>query len=236
MQTAVERMLWGKCVNAGQTCIAPDYVLVPRARMEAFVAEYRRGYARLYPDGRDVTNIVDDEHVARMERFLEDARQRGATIISAGKDTQDDRAVSTRLLLNVSDDMTVMKEEIFGPLLPVVPYDSIEDAIAFVRARPRPLAIYVMSFEAATVRQVLDATVSGGVVVNDTINQFLAEDAPFGGVGHSGMGSYHGREGFRTFSNARTVMRRGRFFYSSALVFPPYRGFINRMVRSFFLR
>lgn len=236
MKTAAERMLWGKSMNAGQVCTSPDYVLVPEARVESFVEEYGKRYARLYPGGQDVTCLVDEEQLLRIEGFLEDAREKGAIIVRAGDDPVDKRAISTRLILNVRDDMALMKEEIFGPLLPIIPYERIEDAITYVRLRPRPLALYVMSLDKSVVRHVLNGTVSGGVAVNDTVMQFVADDAPFGGVGHSGMGRYHGREGFLTFSNARTVLTRGGFFNMGRLVHPPYGGIFQRFIQYLFQR
>jgi len=236
MKTAVERMLWGKSMNAGQVCVAPDYVLLPGSRVESFVEEYGRRYEKLYPGGHDVTCIVDEEHMARIEAFLEDAREKGAIIVRAGDDPVDNRAISTRLILNVTDEMALMREEIFGPLLPIVPYERLEDAIAYVRSRPRPLAIYLMSQDKSVIKLVLDGTVSGGVVINDTVMQFVANDAPFGGVGPSGMGRYHGREGFLALSNARTVFSRGRRFNLAKMVHPPYGGFFQRIIEYLFMR
>jgi len=236
MKMAVERMVWGKSINAGQICIAPDYVLLPKSRVEAFVEEYGRQYSRLYPEGLDVTCLVDEEHLIRIEEFLEDARQKGAVIVRAGDDPVDRRAISTRLILNVNEEMAVMKEEIFGPLLPVLPYERIEDAIRYLRTRPNPLAIYVMSLDKAVIRLLLDSTVSGGLIINETVNQFILDDAPFGGIGPSGMGRYHGREGFLAFSNARTVMSRGKFFNTGKLVHPPYGGVFQRLLEYIFLR
>ena len=236
MKTAVERMIWGKGINAGQVCISPDYVMLPMDRVEAFVGEYGRQYSRMYPGGQDVPCLIDEEHLMRIEGFLEDARDKGAVIVRAGDDPDDRRAISTRLILNVNEDMALMKEEIFGPLLPVLPYENIEDAIKYVRSRPAPLAVYLMSTDKATIELILDTTVSGSVVVNDTVNQIMADSAPFGGVGHSGMGRYHGREGFLAFSNARTVMRRGGRFYAGKLVHPPYGGIFQRLVEYLFLR
>jgi len=236
MKTAVERVLWGKSMNAGQICMAPDYVLLPGNRVESFVEEYGRRYEKLYPGGQDVTCIVDEEHMARIETFLEDAREKGAIIVRAGDDPVDNRAISTRLILNVTDDMALMKEEVFGPLLPIVPYERLEDAIAYVRSRPRPLAIYVMSQDKAFIKHVLDGTVSGGVAVNDSVVQFIADDAPFGGVGPSGMGRYHGREGFLAFSNARTVFRRSGRFNPIKMLHPPYGGLFQRIIEYLFMR
>jgi coniferyl-aldehyde dehydrogenase len=179
---------------------------------------------------------VDEEHLIRVEEFLEDARQKGAVIVRAGDDPVDRRAISTRLLLNVNENMAIMKEEIFGPLLPVLPYENLEDAIRYVRSNPAPLSVYVMSLHKSVIQLVLESTVSGSLVINETVNQFIADDAPYGGVGPSGMGRYHGREGFLALSNARTVMRRGRRFNIGKLVHPPYGGVFQRLIEYIFMR
>ena len=144
--------------------------------------------------------------------------------------------MATKLLLNVTDHMQVMKEEIFGPLLPIIPYDSIDEALEYVRHRPRPLALYILSHDKRVIRRILDNTHSGGVGINDTVMLFVADDAPFGGVGPSGMGMYHGREGFLTFSNQRTVLERGSLFNTGLLARPPYGRFFGRLLSYFFIR
>ena len=241
MNEAVKNMIWGKCMNAGQICMAPDYMLVPRQRVDEFVTEYKRAFKRMYgsAESPDMTAVIDEAHMRRIDEFVDDALAKGATVIEAGsafppvgKGSQ----APTKLLLNVTDDMQVMREEIFGPLLPVIPYDTIDGAIEYVRKRPRPLALYVLSHDKAFTRRILDGTHSGGVGVNDTAMLFVAEDAPFGGVGPSGMGMYHGREGFLTFSNQRTVLERGRFFNTGLLAMPPYGRFWGRLLSYFFIR
>ncbi len=233
---AVERMAWGKTVNAGQTCIAPDYVLVPTGRVSEFVGEYRRRYAAMYPGGAEQCSVVNDIHFKGILNLLDDARDKGAEIISAGIDGAHERALATRLVINTTAHMTLMQQEIFGPVLPIVPYDGIDEAIDFVHSLDRPLALYMMSHDSALVRRVLDATISGGAAINDTTMQFVADDAPFGGVGPSGMGSYHGKEGFLTFSHARTIVEGRKLFNTGKLVHPPYGGLISRFLLKYFLR
>ncbi|WP_338589858.1 coniferyl aldehyde dehydrogenase [Shewanella khirikhana] len=240
MDTAVERMIYGKCLNAGQICVAPDYVLVPQGKEDAFIAAYQAKFAALY--GKVETNndygaIINERQWQRLMQVLEDAKARGATVHSASGEAPLDaiRKLPTQLLTNVNDEMQVLQEEIFGPLLPIIPYASLEDAIAYINARPRPLALYLMSFDGQTQDKVLKATHSGGVCLNETVFHVAADDAPFGGIGPSGMGHYHGEEGFRTFSHAKTVLKRGRL-NTGKLVHPPYGNAIQQLLMKAFLR
>jgi acyl-CoA reductase-like NAD-dependent aldehyde dehydrogenase len=206
--------MYGKCLNAGQTCIAPDYALVPEESVAAFISAAQRTVAALYPTlaaNPDYTAIVDDRHRARLAQLLDEALGKGATqfvINPAGEDLAGTGKCAPTLLTGVDDSMAVMREEIFGPILPVVSYRTLDDAIAFVNARPRPLALYVFEHESGAVEQVVRQTVSGGVTVNETILHIAQEELPFGGVGASGMGQYHGREGFATFSKRKAVFRQ----------------------------
>jgi acyl-CoA reductase-like NAD-dependent aldehyde dehydrogenase len=227
IEEAATRIVYGKCLNAGQTCIAPDYVLLPEERMEDFVAAAQVSIARLYPrlaDNPDYTAIVNARHRERLRAVLEDAKAKGARIVEVNPAREDFSAspkMAPCLLTGVTPDMRVMQDEIFGPLLPLVPYRTLDEALAFVNARPRPLALYVFDHDASTVERVLAETVSGGVTVNETILHIAQEDLPFGGVGASGMGEYHGRAGFETFSKRKAVFFQSRF--SGLKLFrPPY--------------
>lgn len=233
---AAERIAVGKLVNAGQTCIAPDYALVPRARVREFAAAVRAAVTRLYPDplaSPDYSSIIDARHLARLVGYLEEARARGAEVIPLAAETAHPDPASRRLpavlLLDVPGDCRVMREEIFGPLLPVVAYDGFADALAYVNARPRPLALYLFEHDEARIQAVLAGTVSGGVTINDTILHIAQDDLPFGGVGPSGMGRYHGREGFLAFSNVKAVFRQSRV-NAMALFNPPYGRMFERLV------
>lgn len=213
---AASRVMFGKCLNAGQTCIAPDYALVPEESVSDFVEAAQRAVAGLYPTlaaNPDFTAIVDARHRERLSRLLDDAIARGARAIEINPAGEDVAAAGKRaptLLTGVDASMAVMREEIFGPVLPVVPYRTLEEAIDFVNARPRPLALYVFEHDGAAIDRVLANTVSGGVAVNETIVHIAQDDLPFGGVGESGMGRYHGREGFDTFSQRKSVFRQSR--------------------------
>jgi coniferyl-aldehyde dehydrogenase len=233
---AAGRIAYGKCLNAGQTCIAPDYALVPEERVDAFVEAARAAIAAHYPTlaaNPDFTAIVDARHRDRLARLLEDAVGKGARAIEVNPAGEDVAAAGKRaptLLTGVDDSMAVMREEIFGPLLPIVAYRDLDEAIAFVNARPRPLALYVFEHDGDAVRRVIERTVSGGVTVNETILHIAQDDLPFGGVGASGMGRYHGREGFETFSQMKAVFRQPRL-NGLKLFRPPYGARFERLVR-----
>lgn len=232
---AVERILAGKLLNAGQTCIAPDYVLLPRAELPAFVDAARRQARRSYPGGlanADYCSIVDDRQYRRLLADLDEAAGRGvrteALFDGAARDDARHR-LAPALLIDAPQDCRAMRDEIFGPLLPLVPYERIEDAIAFINARPRPLALYWFDRDGARVESALRAVPAGGVTLNDTLLHVAQEGLPFGGVGASGMGHYHGRWGFDTFSKLEGVFRQSRL-NAMALFLPPYRPLMRRML------
>jgi acyl-CoA reductase-like NAD-dependent aldehyde dehydrogenase len=238
---AVERIVRGKLLNAGQTCIAPDYALVPRGKVEEFVRLFRETASRFYPrilDNPDYAAIINSRHYERLERLIGDARAKGArieTIDPAGElagahGSPQLRRMAPTAIADVTDAMTVAREEIFGPLLPIVAYDTLEDAIGYVNARPRPLALYYFDDNRTRIRHVLQNTVSGGVTINDTVYHFAQEELPFGGIGASGMGSYHGRDGFNTFSHAKGVFLQSRLTPTS-LMTPPYDAWFQRIIR-----
>ncbi|MGS3184967.1 coniferyl aldehyde dehydrogenase [Aeromonas taiwanensis] len=240
MALAVERMIFGKSLNAGQICVAPDYVLLPRGQEQAFIEAYRSHFTRLYPKGLaspDYGSVVNAQQYARLTAWLDEARQAGAQVHPCTSPARDDSAhrLAPHLLTEVPDHCQVMQQEIFGPLLPIVPYDSLDEAIAYVAARPRPLALYLMSLDEPLQRRLIRETHAGGMAINESLFQAAADDAPFGGIGPSGMGHYHGREGFLTFSKAKTVLRRGRFS-PGGLIHPPYRRWYQRLMMALFLR
>ena len=225
LAVAAPRLALGKLLNAGQTCIAPDYALVPAGRVDAFVAAMRAAVAAMYPrftDNDDYTSIVSDRHYARLEQLLADARAQGAQLLELGEPAEAGRRrMPPVLVLGATDAMQIMREEIFGPLLPVVPYGSIGEAIDYVNRRDRPLALYWFGEDAASRDAVLARTAAGGVTVNDCLWHFAQEDLPFGGIGPSGMGAYHGEAGFRTFSKEKPVFHQPALTGMS-LMRPPY--------------
>jgi coniferyl-aldehyde dehydrogenase len=214
MEKAALRIMHGKTLNAGQICTAPDYVLVPEGTERAFVAEATKAVETMYPSGLkdndDYTSIVNQRHFDRLKGLIEDAREKGAEVVEINPKGEDFSQQPTHklpptLLLNTTDDMAVMQEEIFGPVMPVRGVASVDAAIADINARPRPLALYYFGEDSAERERVLNRTTAGGVTINDTLFHVAQEDLPFGGVGPSGMGHYHGCEGFLEFSHAKGV-------------------------------
>jgi coniferyl-aldehyde dehydrogenase len=232
----IDRIAWGKLINAGQTCIAPDYMLVPRGEVDRFVALLRISMTRLYPKFRsnpDYSGIISERHLRRLRELIEDARGRGASVIEVAPSDSTlaaaDRQLPPTLLLNVTDSMRVMSEEIFGPILPIIPYDNLVEALAYVNRHERPLALYWFGQNSAARDQVLAGTIAGGVSINDTLLHIAQEGLPFGGVGASGQGHYHGEFGFRQFSKEKPVFIQSRFS-GGGLIRPPYKPSIERVL------
>lgn len=236
LTSAAERICFGKTMNAGQTCVAPDYVLVPKQRLEAFVEAYKQAFNRLYPDidQQDYTSIINAAQKQRLEKYLDEAENTGTRIEKLARTGHNSR-LAPALVIDPEAELAIMQEEIFGPLLPVIPYDSLDDAISYVNARPRPLALYFFSQNKNDKNTVLTQTHAGGVCLNDTIFHVAAEDMPFGGIGPSGMGHYHGKEGFITFSKAKSVLSKG-WLNSAKFIYPPYNKGLNKLLYKLFIR
>jgi coniferyl-aldehyde dehydrogenase len=222
------RLVTGKLLNAGQTCIAPDYVLAPADRVDAIVDALAASVAALYPTleaSPDYTSIVNDRHYARLVALIDDASRKGARVIrlNPGNELLPERTrkLAPTLLVGVRDDMTAMREEIFGPVLPIEPYATLDEAIAKINARPRPLALYAFGGDALARERVLRETLAGGMTLDDTLWHFSNEELPFGGVGASGIGTYHGERGFRTFTHEKAVFAQPRLALTW-LLRPPY--------------
>lgn len=236
LQLAAERIAAGKFLNAGQTCIAPDYVLLHVSQRDAFVRAMRVYVRSHYPslrESRDYASIVNDSHYSRLLGLLDEAKTAGATVITLAEDDANapqTRVLAPTLVLDADESLRVMREEIFGPILPIVTYQDIDEAIAYVNARPQPLALYHFDHDRARTQRVLGACIAGGVCVNDTVLHFSQSRLPFGGVGASGMGAYHGHAGFLTFSHRMPVFRQSRIS-TFALLRPPYRTLANRLAR-----
>lgn len=235
LEEAAERIAYGKLLNAGQTCIAPDYVLVPERSLQSFAEKVRAQMRRMFgtdPANKDYTSIISDRHYARLEGLVADAAQRGAKILQPAKADDPNwkahRKFPPTLILGATEAMAVMQEEIFGPVLPVLGTREPAEAIAFVNARDRPLALYWFGKDGAARDEVLARTISGGVTVNDCLFHFAQINQPMGGVGASGSGAYHGEWGFRTFSKLKPVFYRSKFNRLADL-YPPYGGKIARL-------
>ncbi|MDU4250441.1 coniferyl aldehyde dehydrogenase [Pseudomonas sp.] len=237
MKDAAERIAFGKSLNAGQTCVAPDYVLVPQNRVDEFVESYRQVVQGFFPkleNNPDYTAIINERQLARLNSYLADAQARGATVVPLFPQAQG-RRLPQALVLNVSDEMKIMQEEIFGPLLPVIPYQSLDQALSYINEHDRPLALYYFGYDKREQDHVLAQTHSGGVCLNDTLLHVAQDDMPFGGVGPSGMGHYHGHEGFLTFSKAKGVFSKPRF-NAARVIYPPYGKSLQKLVYKLFIR
>ena len=239
MNSAVDAVIIGKAINSGQICVAPDYVFVPENRKQEFIDTFLKRYSEYYINDNNTntkTHIVTDKQYSRLESFLEDAKAKGATITPVKETTSaNGRLIYPHIITNTTEDMLVMKEEIFGSILPVISYKDINEVISYINKNQRPLALYIMSTNNQLIDRILKNTHSGGVSINDSAMHVAADDAPFGGVGHSGMGHYHGHEGFLTFSKAKTVLHskawlpRNRFILKN-------RDFAFKALRTLFLR
>ncbi len=234
LQAAARSIAAGKLLNTGQTCIAPDYALVPRSQVDAFVEALRQAVSRLYPTiaaNPDYTSIATDRHLARLHTLVDEARSLGARVVPLHAEAQTDtltRKMPPLALLDIDERMRVMQEEIFGPLLPVRPYDRIDECIACINGRDRPLALYYFGHDRAERERVLRQTLAGGVTVNDTLLHIGQESLPFGGVGASGMGAYHGEWGFRALSKETGVFHQSAL-NGVGLLFPPYGAAFERV-------
>ena len=236
LERAATRIMAGKLLNAGQTCIAPDYVLVPRDSVDAFVRCAQRQARQMYPSGladRDYCSIVDARQYERLTRYLDEAQSSGTRAVALfDGPPRDDlgHRLGPVVLVDPAPSLAVMRDEIFGPVLPVLPYDRPEDAVAFINAQPHPLAMYWFDDDQARARWALEQTHVGGACINETLMHVAQEELPFGGVGPSGMGHYHGKWGFDSLSKLTPVFRQSRL-NGMGLFMPPYRPIVHRMLR-----
>ena len=223
LKVAVERLLFGKLLNAGQTCLAPDYVFVHKEQLDDFTALLQAKAKRFYPNWKEeaYTALSSEKQLERYNELLNDAKEKGADIVPLlGELEPQGRKVPPIMVLNSTEDMLIRQEEIFGPMLPVISYDEHSQVIDYINNQPRPLALYLFSHNTKVTSDYMLKTVSGGVTLNDTIFHVSQEELPFGGVGASGMGHYHGEEGFKTFSKAKSIFKQSRFA-GTKLMYPP---------------
>ncbi len=239
MQTAANRIMFGKTMNAGQICLAPDYVFVPEGKVDGFVSAAQSAVQTMYPtlkDNPDYTSVVNQRHYDRLQGYLEDAKSKGAEIVEINPAKEDftqqpHHKIPPTLVLNPTDDMKVMQDEIFGPVFPVKTYEHVKSAVDYVNDHPRPLGLYYFGEDQGEERMVLDRTTSGGVSLNDVVMHVSVDDLPFGGVGPSGMGSYHGHDGFKTFSHAKAIFTAPKT-EKIAMIRPPWGPKLEKILKS----
>lgn len=230
LNKAAKRIMAGKTLNSGQICLAPDYILIAKENKEAFIEAARAAVEELYPSGiinnDDYTSIVNERHYERINSYITDAKEKGAEVVALNPQNEDQQKqenhkVIPHIIVDANDDMSVMQDEIFGPILPIKTYDHIQEAIDYVNDHDRPLALYYFGSNKAEQEDVLNNTISGGVTINDVIFHVSQEDLPFGGIGPSGMGFYHGKEGFHEFSHKRSIFKQPNAELL-AILRPPY--------------
>jgi coniferyl-aldehyde dehydrogenase len=239
IQASAKRVMFGKTMNAGQICLAPDYVMVHKDKKDEFISEAEKAVADYYPNIKnndDYTSIINERHFDRLNGLIDDAREKGATINQINPSNEDFSQqeffkIPPTIITDTSDDMRVMKEEIFGPILPVLEYTDVEEALDTINSKDRPLGLYYFGTDKNEQSNVLDNTSSGGVTINNVVGHIQQQDLPFGGVGPSGMGRYHSQDGFKNFSNARAIFKDVPFFMDNlafGMIRPPYKeGFEN---------
>lgn len=233
VEKAAKSIMWGKFLNNGQTCIAPDYLYVHEKILPEFLEKAKAAIAKMYgadaQTSPDYCRIVNERHFGRVKRLLDDATAHGATVVTGGAAVAGDKFIAPTLLTNVGTDSLVMQEEIFGPVLPIISYSDITLPIAHINANPKPLALYVYSKNQCNIDKVISETSSGGACINMSILHFSHNNLPFGGVNNSGIGSSHGEFGFKAFSHERAVLRDQ--YSSTPLLFPPYTASVKRLIK-----
>ena len=236
LKKASDRIWNGKLMNAGQTCIAPDYVYVKEEVLGDWMEATNNSISLMYPsifDNDDYTSVVNEGHYARLDGYIEDAKNKGADVIEINPANESEKShnkMMPTIILNATDDMLVMQEEIFGPIMPVKTYNQIDEVVDYINLHERPLGLYYFGNKKSEEEFVMSNTVSGGAALNDVIFQFIQDDLPFGGIGPSGMGNYHGIEGFRTFSLARGVYKQTSFETVLKLMRPPFGKLVDQIV------
>ncbi|MGM0586968.1 MAG: aldehyde dehydrogenase family protein [Bacteroidota bacterium] len=236
IKDAADKIIYGKCTNAGQTCIAPDYILVQESVKEALVEHLKESIQQLYgsPDqwvgNQDFAHIISDQHWNRLKQMRDEAVEQGAQLETNAVESESDRFLGPALLVDPPNHAQVLEEEIFGPLLPIISFSQLDEAIRFINDKPKPLAMYIFSRDKKVTDQLLHRTSAGGTCVNDTLLHFLHMELPFGGVNNSGMGKAHGFDGFKAFSNERAVLQHNLRFSALKALYPPYTNFKQKLV------
>ena len=237
LKDAAEKLIWGKFVNCGQTCIAPDYILVPEGKKDIFIGHAREVLTRYYNSNgkgimqsQDYARLINERHFERIRELLEDALQKGAQVEAGGELDEESRYVEPTLISIIREDMLVFQEEIFGPILPILTYSHLNDALALIQSQPKPLALYFFGKDEKQANRVMTETSSGNVVINDCVLHFLHSELPFGGVNNSGIGKSHGKYGFLAFSNEKGVLKQRIGFNNVSLLRPPYGMRVKKLI------
>ena len=229
-EVSVNRVMAGKTMNAGQICLAPDYVFIPKDKKEDFISQSKKVVTEMYPslkDNPDYTSVINQRHYDRLQGYVEEAKEKGFEVIEINPSNEDfsqqaHHKIPPTLIVDPDDSLSVMKEEIFGPILSVKTYDSIKDTVDYINSKDRPLGLYYFGDDKEEMQNVLENTTSGGVTINDVVFHVGQDNAPFGGVGPSGTGSYHGVEGFKNFSHTKTIYTQSKFDGLFGLFRPPF--------------
>ena len=227
---SVGRLMAGKTLNAGQICLAPDYVFIPKDKKEDFISQSKKVVTEMYPslkENPDYTSVINQRHYDRLQGYIEEAKERGFEVIEINPSNEDfsqqaHHKIPPTLIVDPDDSLSVMKEEIFGPILSVKTYENIEDTVDYINSKDRPLGLYYFGDDKEEMQNVLENTTSGGVTINDVVFHVGQDNAPFGGVGPSGTGSYHGVEGFKNFSHTKTIYTQSKFDGLFGLFRPPF--------------
>lgn len=240
LEDIIDRLCFAKSLNGGQTCVAPDYLLIPHGKVEDFIRLFKAAFLRMFPTingNADYTSIINARSHQRLQDWLKDAAEKGAKIEKIGDEIINDGTyrMPMHIVTRVTDEMTIMQKELFGPILPIVPYGGIEEALDYVRQRPRPLALYLFTYDCALQKHVTNHTHAGSMCINEALIHFGVDDLPIGGIGHSGMGHYHGHEGFLTLSKAKSIMSKGRLNLQK-FIYPPYGSTIQQWLMKWLTR
>jgi coniferyl-aldehyde dehydrogenase len=241
LSDAAERIAFGKCWNAGQTCVAPDYLMLPQGKTQGFVDAFTAQVSKMYPsmlNNPDYTSVINEKQYKRLQGYLEDARAQGAKIVEinpANESFAQSRKIPVTLVTGVTPEMQIMQNEIFGPVLAVMEYSTLDDALNYINDRPRPLALYYFDWNSNRANYVASNTHSGGMCINETMSHVGVDDLPFGGVGASGMGKYHGKEGFMAMSNAKAVLEKPKF-YALKFFLPPFNKGLHKFAKNYLLK
>ena len=240
MDSAAGAIMAGKMMNAGQICLSPDYVFLPKNRVQEFVESSKKAVAKTFPtliDNPDYTSVINEKHFDRLNGYIDEAKQKGVEVVEINPANEDFRQqahnkIPPTLIIDPPEELQVMQDEIFGPVMPIKSYDKVEETISYVNDRPRPLGLYYFGSNSKEESDVLNRTTSGGVTINDVVMHYLQEDLPFGGIGPSGMGSYHGEDGFKRFSHAKAIYTQTKLGAVLEALRPPYGDSILKMAKS----